>query len=147
MKLSTKGRYGLRAMVDLAIHHGKSAAYLKDIANRLDVSMKYLDHIISPLKAAGLINRVKDGYILAKSPDEINCKDIITKLEGSLAPVECVDNPDICDKSDTCVTLEVWGALKEKMEKTLEDITLKELAELQKKRNTQAEDGTQMYHI
>lgn len=134
MKISTRGRYGLRAMVDLAIRYGKAPTLLKDIAKRQDVSMKYLDHIITPLRAAGLISRAKGGYVLARPPAEISCVEVIKILEGSLAPVECVDNPDICFRADTCVTIDIWREIKKTLEGLLKPLTLEALAKRQKQK-------------
>ncbi len=134
MKYSTRGRYGLRAMVDLAIRYGKEPALLKDIAGRQDISMKYLDHIITPLRGAGLISRIKGGYILTRHPSLITCLDVVKVLEGSLAPVECVDNPDICDRVDTCVTIDIWRKIKDAQEEILRSLTLEFLAKQQKEK-------------
>jgi len=94
--------------------------------------MKYLDHIITPLRAAGLISRVKGGYVLVRPLDEISCLEIINILEGSLAPAECVDNPDICDRADTCATIDVWREIKNTLEGLLEPLTLEDLVQRQK---------------
>lgn len=134
MKISTRGRYGLRAMVDLAICYGKKPVLLKDISESQDISMKYLDHIITPLRAAGLISRVKGGYILTRHPSLMNCMEIINILEGSLAPVECVDYPDICDRVDTCVTIDIWRKIKDAQEEILRSLTLEGLAKRQKEK-------------
>ena len=105
---------------------------LKDIAKKQDVSVKYLSQLILPLKVAGLINGTKGahgGYMLARPPEEIRLSEIINAVEGSLNPVECVDNPDICSRSDSCVTIEVWRELGRKNLEVLESRTLKDLAE------------------
>ena len=135
MKYSTRGRYGLRAMVDLAICYGKKPVLLKDISESQDISMKYLDHIITSLRAAGLIGRVKGGYILTKHPSLITCLEVVNTLEGSLAPVECVDYPDICDRVDTCVTIDIWREIKDAQEKILSSLTLEDLGRRQKEKN------------
>jgi Rrf2 family protein len=122
-------------MVNLAKHYNKEPTLLKDIAKREDISMKYLDHIITPLRASGLINRKKGGYILSRPPSQISCMEIINILEGSLAPVECVDNPDICERVESCVAIDVWRDLKEAQEKVLNSLTLRDLAERKKSKN------------
>lgn len=137
MKLSTKGRYGTRAMVDIALYYGQGPILLKDIAKRQNISEKYLEHIITSLKIAGLVKSIRGahgGYILAKDPVQIRLSQIIKALEGSIAPVECVDDPDLCSRAKTCVTRDVWIKIKKSMDEILKSISLKELVERQKKR-------------
>ncbi len=139
MKLSTKSRYGTRAMMDIAFHSNKGSCMLKDIAQRQDVSPKYLDHILSSLRKAGLIKntRGKDGgYSLIRSASEITMKDIINAVEGSLAPVECVDNSTLCTKTNMCSTRDVWVKMKEAMEDVLEATTLANLMESSNKKKS-----------
>jgi Rrf2 family protein len=135
MKLSTKGRYGTRLMVDLALHHGEGPILLKEIAERQEISEKYLWQLISPLKNAGLINSTRGahgGYNLAKPPAQITLKEIVVTLEGPMCLVECVDTPSVCSRSDTCVSRDVWHEVSEKILQTLESITLEYLVEKQK---------------
>jgi Rrf2 family protein len=135
MKLSTKGRYGVRLMVDLALHYGEGPILLKDIAERQEVSEKYLWQLISSLKNTGLINSTRGaygGYNLAKSPAQITLKEIVVTLEGPISLVECVDTPSVCSRSDTCVSRDVWHEVSEKILQTLESITLEYLVEKQK---------------
>ncbi len=149
MKLSTKARYGMRAMVDLALHYEKGPILLKDIAKRQEVSMKYLDHIISTLRANGLIESAKtrhSGYVVSRAPCQIKTYEIIKAVEGSLAPVDCVDNPKICHRADFCATLNLWKKLKKSMRDVLEGVTLEDLAKEQKKIIEQKTKG-QMYYI
>ena len=96
--------------------------------------MKYLDHIITPLRGAGLISSVKGGYVLARPLDEISCLEIINILEGSLAPVGCVDYPNICTRSTTCVTIEIWRKIKNTLKGMLKSIALEDLAKRQKEK-------------
>lgn len=139
MKLSTKSRYGTRAMMDIAIHNNsRGHATLKDISERQSVSPKYLDHILSALRKAGLIKNVRGrngGYLLTRPPATINLKEIIDAVEGSIAPVECVDNPSLCDRTPTCSTRDVWVQLKNAMDEILESTTLSMLIENQQKKN------------
>jgi Rrf2 family protein len=147
MKLSTKGRYGTRLMLDLAIHYGQGRILLKDIAHRQDISNKYLGQLIMPLKNSGLVQSIRGshgGYILSREPASINLKQVIEAVEGSLSLVECVDKPDICSKSDYCVNRELWTKLSEDMSHTLESITLKDLADKQKSKTA---DKRLMYDI
>lgn len=133
MKLSTKGRYGVRAMLDLALNYGKGPIFLKDIAKRQEISFRYLEQLIIPLKASGLIKSSrgsKGGYELARPPWEIKLSEIIYVLEGSLAPVECVNYPQKCHRSINCVTREVWIELYNSIKSNLESTTLQELINL-----------------
>ncbi len=135
MRMSTKGRYALRAMVDLAINYGEGPVLLKDIADRQGISLKYLDHIIGPFRVEGTITRVKGGYTLSRSPDKISSLEIVRKAEGSLAPVPCVDNPGACSRTAQCSTFQLWKRIMESIEETLGEMTLEDLAKEQKSRS------------
>jgi len=135
MKLSTRARYGTRALLDLALQQGERPVVLKDIAQRQQVSLRYLEHIIASLIAAGIIRSARGargGVSLARSPEEIRLSEVIQVLEGSITPVECVENPGVCDRSELCVTRDIWGELKKTMNGLLESITLQDLIERQK---------------
>ncbi len=135
MRLSTKGRYGVRAMLDLALNFGKEPVLLRNIATRLEVSEKYLEHCMSSLRNAGLVRSIRGsrgGYILAKLPSEIRLSVIIEVLEGSMAPVECVDDSEICQRTNLCVTRDIWVKIKEAIDNILESTTLEDLAERRK---------------
>ena len=139
MKLSTKGRYGVRLMLDLALHYGEGPILLKDIAERQGISEKYLWQLTDSLKIAGLINTTRGshgGYSLAKPPLEINLNDIVSILEGKFCIVECVNNPEICERTKTCATRDVWSEVSEKISKTLETITLQDMIEKQASKET-----------
>lgn len=127
MKFSTRSRYGLRAMIELAYHYKDKPILLKDIAEHQGISMKYLDHIISSLKTGGLVVRVKDGYILGRSPGDINCAEIVNILEGSFSPVVCVDLPSVCEKSSKCEAKRLWEKVGATLRETLESFTLADL--------------------
>ncbi len=127
MKFSTKTRYGMRAMIELANCYKDKPILLKDIAARLEVSMKYLDHIISSLKAKGLIVRVKEGYILGRPPEKISCSEIVDILEGSLNPVVCIDSPSVCEKYRKCKAKKIWEKIGTTLHETLESFTLEDL--------------------
>ena len=147
MKLSTRGRYGTRALLDLALHQGEGPVLLKDIAQRQQISLRYLEHLITPLLAAGIIRSTRGargGVWLAKSPQEIKLSEVIRLLEGSIAPAECVNDPMTCPRSDLCVTRDIWAELKKAMNGVLESVTLQDLVERQK-RKEQPEEV--MYHI
>lgn len=131
MKISTKGRYSLRMMIDLAQHYGEGYIALKDISERQDISKKYLEQIIPFLNRSGLLltNRGHmGGYKLARNPEEITVNDIIVSAEGSLAPVSCMEtDPNSCDKSDFCLTLPVYAGLYKVVTDYLSSITLRDI--------------------
>ncbi|MFC2024124.1 RrF2 family transcriptional regulator [Chloroflexota bacterium] len=147
MKLSTRGRYVTRALLDLALHQVEEPVLLKDIARRQEISLKYLDHLITPLIAGGVIRTVrgpKGGVSLAQPPEEIRLSEIIRLVEGSVVPVACVDDPAVCTRSLSCATRDVWSELKEAIDGVLESKTLQDLVERQK---TKERAGKVMYHI
>lgn len=138
MKLSTKGRYGVRAMLDLALHAGDSPVLIKDISEREEISKLYLKQLLVPLRVAGLVRTIRGangGFILAKPPSEIKLIDIIRSLEGSTAPVECVDDDSICQRSNLCVTREIWTEIKIAVDNVLEATTLQDLVDRHKHNN------------
>lgn len=147
MKLSTRGRYGTRALLELALHQGEGPVPLKDIAQRQQISLRYLEHLITPLIAGGIVLSTRGprgGVSLAKPPEAVRLSEIIQLLEGSIAPVECVNNPGICVRSKLCVTRDIWSELKKVMNGVLESITLQDLVERQKRK--EQPEGV-MYHI
>ena len=147
MKISTRGRYGTRALLDLALHDGRGPVPLKDIAHREEVSLSYLERLMSPLIGAGIVRSTRGihgGVWLAKPPEEIKLSEVIPLLEGSLTPVECVSDPEACHRSDSCVTRDVWSELKKAIDGVLESITLRDLVERQKEKEVILE---KMYYI
>jgi Rrf2 family protein len=147
MKLSTRTRYGTRALLELALHKGEGPVLLKDIAKQQQISLSYLEHLVAPLIAGGIIRSAKGprgGISLARKPEEIKLSEITRLLEGPMAPVECVTNPEVCKRSGACAARDVWGRLKEAIDSVLESTTLKDLAEDQKKKG-RPESG--MYYI
>ena len=147
MKLSTRGRYGTRALLELALHQGEGPILLKDIAQRQQISLRYLEHLITPLIAGGIVRSTRGargGVLLAKLPEEIKLSEVIQLLEGSVAPAECVNNPGICNRSAFCVTRDVWSELKRVMNGVLESTTLQDLVERHKKKE-QPEQA--MYYV
>ena len=144
MKLSTKGRYGTRALLDIALHDEEGPVPLKDIARRQQISLPYLKHLIAPLIEGGIVRStrgIRGGVSLVKFPEEIKLSEVIQLLEGSVAPVECINNPGICNRSEFCVTRDIWSELKTAMDGVLESTTLQNLIERQQKK------GQPMYHI
>jgi len=147
MKLSTKGRYAMRAMLVLAINYGNGLILLKDIAGKEGISERYLEHLVLSLKAAGLVSSVRGahgGFTLTRPPSQIKLMDIMQVTEGSLSPVQCVTDPGTCERSSLCVTRDVWMELKEAMYQVLETQTLQDLVEKQRIRENH---DTLMYHI
>jgi Rrf2 family protein len=146
MKLSTRSSYGLRLMLYLALNYGKGPTFLKKIAEKEDISERYLSHLVILLKNAGFINSFRGahgGYILAKKPSELILKDIIEILEGDLSLVDCVKDPSCCNKVSVCVTREVWIKLKEEITDILNSFTLQDLVNMQKEKG----DIPLMYNI
>ena len=147
MKLSTRGRYGTRALLELALNWGGGPVLLKDVAQRQQISLHYLEHLITPLIAAGLVRSTRGargGVSLARPPQEIRLSDVIQLLEGSIAPVECVNNPETCPRSDFCATRDLWSELKKAVDGVLESTTLQDLVERQKRKEKPREA---MYYI
>ncbi len=136
MKLSTRARYGTRALLDLAQHHNSEPVQLKDIASRQGISLHYLEHIIAPLVSAGIVRSIRGahgGLKLIKKPRGLKLSEVVQLLEGTITPVDCVGNPASCDRSDLCVTREVWSEVKRAIDETLDSITLQDLVERQEK--------------
>jgi len=132
MKLSTRSRYGTRLMLDMAQHYNEGPIQLGDIAKRQDVSVKYLEQIIIPLKKAHYIESVrgpKGGHILTKPPEEITVGEIVALLEDSSCLVECSEDTTVCERADLCPTRLLWKEASEAMFDRLEAITLADLVE------------------
>ncbi|OGN96204.1 MAG: hypothetical protein A2Y89_01505 [Chloroflexi bacterium RBG_13_51_18] len=147
MKLSTRTRYGTRALLELALHQGEGPVFLKDIARQQQISLSYLEHLVAPLISGGIIRSVKGpkgGVTLVKKPEDIRLMEITLLLEGSIAPVECVDNPDVCERSTHCVTRDIWTEVKDAMNGVLEATTIQDLVERQKAKGL---PGSSMYYI
>ena len=146
MKLSTRARYGTRALLDLAMHSDQEPVPLKDISRRQDISLHYLEHIIAPLVAAGILKSlrgVQGGISLARPPHEIKLSEVVNLLEGSISPVECIQSPDACSRSGYCATRDIWAELAEAMNGVLESTTLADLVVRQR----QKEPAVAMYNI
>lgn len=130
MKISTKGRYALRLMLDLAINCTGEYISIKSIAARQNISEKYLEQIITQLNRAGYVRSVRGaqgGYMLAKDPSEYTVGMILRLMEGSLAPVNCAEGEEFCDRGSGCVTQEVWRKIQEAVEGVVDNITLADL--------------------
>ncbi|MFH1242292.1 MAG: Rrf2 family transcriptional regulator [Pseudomonadota bacterium] len=132
MKLSTRSRYGTRMMVDLAQHYEEGPIQIGDISKRQDISVKYLEQLIIPLKKASYIISVrgpKGGHMLARSPKEITVGELVRVLEGGIELSECIENPDACEKVERCLTRDVWEKATKAMYEKLNSTTLSSLIE------------------
>jgi len=139
MKLSTRTRYGIRAVLELAQNHGKGPVQLNNIALHQEISVKYLEQLMAMLKSAGIVNSVrgsKGGYILAKPPEQIKLSDCFNCLEGHVVTVECVENDSYCPRVSDCIAREVWAKVQEAVMTVLESMTLQSLLEKAKKDKT-----------
>ena len=145
MKISTKGRYALRMMLDLAQHGQYDCVALKDIAARQEVSKKYLEQIVPILNKAGLLKTLRGyqgGYMLAKLPSEYTVGEILRATEGSLAPIPCVkEEPIPCERAYNCITYPMWKGLSKVINDYLDGITLQDLLD------KHAENGANEYII
>ncbi len=133
MRISTKGRYALRLMLDLALHYNGEFISLKEIAERQEISTKYLEQIITVLNRAGFVKSVRGaqgGYMLSKEPSEFTVGMILRLMEGDLAPVRCIeDEENKCERAEQCVTVEVWKKIDEAVNDIVDNITLRDLTE------------------
>jgi len=137
MKVSTKGRYAVRFLLDLALHDQSKPVSLNEIAKRQDISEKYLWQIVAHLKTAGFVSAVsgkRGGFLLAKPPEQISLKDILETLEGNCALVECVHDPASCKRNATCAAREMWHEVSERIAGVLISVTLADLILKSKKR-------------
>jgi Rrf2 family protein len=148
MKISTKGRYGLRALIDLSLHEKNGLpVLLSDIAKRQGISDKYLEQIATQLHRAGIVKTVrgrKGGYLLNKAEKEIKVSDVIEVLEGPICVVDCVAEPGNCSRSALCSTRDIWTLLSHKIEEVLSSYTLADLAKLQEEKTGKE---SAMYYI
>lgn len=136
MKLSTKCRYGLRAVVDIAREYGNGPAKRKDIAKKEGLSSSYLENILLVLRNHRIVETtrgVNGGYVLCRAPSEITAFEIVNALEGPLSLIECLDKPSLCKKNVGCVTRIVWRELATAMRSVLTNISLQDLLDREKK--------------
>ena len=135
MSISTKGRYAVRAMLELALRTGGGPTLIKDICERQRISKLYLEQLFGRLKTAGLVRSIRGpsgGFMLAKPPSEIRLIDIVQTMDGSNAPVDCVDNVEACPRSGSCVARVVWSDVKKAVDNVLASSTLEDLAKQEK---------------
>ena len=130
MKISTKGRYALRLMLDLALNSNGTAVPLKEVAERQGISDKYLEQIVTQLSRASLVRSVRGaggGYLLTRNPSEYSVGESLRVLEGNLAPVSCAEGTGCCDRADRCVTVEVWREIQAAVSQVVDSMTLADL--------------------
>jgi Rrf2 family protein len=140
IRLSTKGRYGTRLMLSLARHYqnGRESIILKNVSAEEDISIRYLEQIIIPLKINKLVKSIRGaggGYILAKHPSEIKLREILHALEGACCLVECVDDEDYCDKINECAAYDIWKNASHLLKDYFDQITLQDVLMLHNKKN------------
>jgi len=140
MRLSTRSRYGLRMMLELAVHYNDSPVLLKEISKNQKISLKYLGQLIISLKIADLVRSTRGsrgGYSLSRHPEKIKISEIINALDGRLCLVECIDRPETCEMSGKCAAHDIWKELNYKMIEILESYTLNDIAitQLQKEKS------------
>jgi Rrf2 family protein len=148
MKLSTRARYGTRAMLDLAMHNTEQTVLLKNIAEREEIPERYLENIMRTLVSSGLVVSIQGrngGFSLARNPGDIKLSDIIQAVEGPISPVSCIDNSKTCKRMRNCVTYDIWEKLKKAMFDVLDSITLEDMAKMQKEKLKREKSG--MYYI
>lgn len=137
MKISTRGRYALRLMLDLALHDTGDYIPLKEVASRQQMSDKYLEQIITQLAKAGYVQSTRGangGYRLSMPPEKYTAGMILRLMEGSLAPVDCVDNPQMCSRAADCVTIDIWREMKEALDRVADSYTLADLVKTYRER-------------
>ena len=132
MKLSTRTRYGVRAIIELAENYGNGPLQLKEIARRQEISIKYLEQLVATLKAGGFVRSMrgaKGGYLLAKTPNQIKLSEVFLALEGPVVTSDCIENEYFCDRAEKCVTRGVWADVQKAIMAVLEAVTLQDLVD------------------
>ena len=130
MKLSTRTRYGIRAILELAESCRQGPLQLKIIAQHQDISVKYLEQIVAMLKSGGFVRSIrgaKGGYILAKAPNQIKLGDVFDCLEGLVTTIECIENEDYCARAADCIARQLWKQVNEAIKNVLQSTTLQDL--------------------
>lgn len=143
IKLSTKGRYGTRLMLNLAHHYnnGNEAVILRSVSDEEEISIRYLEQIIIPLKINKLVKSIRGaggGYTLARRPSEIRLSEILHALEGSCCLVDCVEDVDYCNRIAICASYEVWKKASDLLKNYFDDVTLQDLIEISEKKKRKA---------
>ncbi|MFC1964101.1 RrF2 family transcriptional regulator [Chloroflexota bacterium] len=148
MKLSTRGRYGARVLLDLALHQGQKTVSLKEVAERERIPLAYLKRLVSPPRHGGtdMEHQRRRGRRGAGpvSREQIGLKEVVEFLEGPLTLADCIHQPEVCDRSTSCVTRDIWGKMGEAMHAVPEPITLQDLVE---RHRGKEQHGILMYNI
>ncbi|MCJ7587693.1 MAG: Rrf2 family transcriptional regulator [Candidatus Aminicenantes bacterium] len=139
IKMSTKGRYGTRLMLQLAHHYGDKgqAVILRSVAENETISIRYLEQIIIPLKVSKLVKSIRGaggGYSLARPPDQIKISEILHTLEGSCCLVECIEDEDFCPRKPYCATFEIWNKATQLLKGYFDNLTLQDVVEIDRKK-------------
>ena len=145
MKVSTKGDYGVRALVELAHHYGEGPVQSAEIASKQEIPEPYLDQLLTSLRRAGFIRSVRGpqgGHALIREPRDVKLNEVMVALEGSLAALGCVDDPDACTKTGGCVQRDVWERVRDATIEILENVTIDDLAQKEREYNR---DGGRYY--
>ena len=132
MKLSTRTRYGIRAILEVALNYGKGPVQTKVIAHRQNISVKYLEQLMALLKTGGFVRSIrgsKGGYVLARPPEQIRLSEVFTALEGPIVTVECLENRDYCDQVADCIARRLWAQVQQAIEGVLNSVSLQTLIE------------------
>ncbi|NIP28692.1 MAG: Rrf2 family transcriptional regulator [Phycisphaerae bacterium] len=132
MKLSTRTRYGLRAIIELAENGREAPLQIKAIARSQEISVKYLEQLMTILRSAGFVRSIrgsKGGYMLARSPNQIKLSDVFDCLEGHVTTVECVEDTKFCERAEDCVARQVWAQVQKAIKDVLQSITLQDLVD------------------
>lgn len=133
MKVSTKGRYAIRFMLDVAGHSAGEPVRIRDVAARQEISEKYLEQVVAMLHKAGFVRSIrgpKGGYVLTREPGEYTMGMILRLTEGDMAPVACLaDSPNLCSRAENCVPLKFWTRLKDAISEVIDHTTLADLLE------------------
>lgn len=146
MKLSTRGRYGVRALFELARQQGQGPVPINVLASHQEISAKYLEQLLIPLKAAGLVTSVRGargGYLLAHRPEDISLYQIVAVLEGPLTVVECVENPDVCQRQGGCAVHLLWDEMSVKLKEFLSGVSLADLLRRSREAECEVKDERQ----
>ncbi len=141
MKISTKGRYGLRILLDLALHDSETPRLIRDIASSQQISEKYISRLIIDLRRAGMVRSIrgaKGGFRIAKKPETITLLDVVEVMEGPLSIVDCVRFPEKCNRTANCATREIWNKLNSEIRESMSRITLADILENYKRQNTES---------
>jgi len=147
IRLSTKGRYGTRLMLNLTRHYGDGTrtVILKDVSAEEEISIRYLEQIIIPLKLNRLVKSVRGaggGYTLSRRPEDIKLSEILHALEGSCCLVECLEDADFCDRLEACPTFEIWKGASELLKNYFDALSLRDIVEMAEKKKKKIGDRT-----